>query len=104
MSEIFPESLSKTDQRELVIQWSDGMEQVLPFRLIRDNCPCATCMEKKLNPREKPAGSLHILSAAEARPLELITMRPVGNYAYNISFSDGHTSGIFSFDLLRSFG
>jgi DUF971 family protein len=28
-------------------------------------------------------------------------MQPVGNYAYNVRFSDGHSSGIFGFDLLR---
>jgi DUF971 family protein len=44
---------------------------------------------------------LPILTAAETQPLAVIKMRPVGNYAYNIYFSDGHDSGIFSFDLLR---
>jgi DUF971 family protein len=42
------------------------------------------------------------LSVAEAQPLAVQRMRPVGNYAYNIQFSDGHDSGIFSFDLIRS--
>jgi DUF971 family protein len=31
-------------------------------------------------------------------------MRPVGNYAYNIAFSDGHDSGIFTFDHLFQLG
>jgi DUF971 family protein len=29
------------------------------------------------------------------------SMRPVGSYAYQIGFSDGHSSGIFPFSLLR---
>lgn len=31
-------------------------------------------------------------------------MRPVGNYAYSILFSDGHDSGIFTFEFLLSLG
>jgi DUF971 family protein len=31
-------------------------------------------------------------------------MRPIGNYAYAIAFSDGHSSGIFSLELLRRLG
>ena len=102
MNEVIPIALKKTDQRELFIEWSDGQKQSIPFKVLRDACQCATCMEKKMNPVEKPAGSLTILSAAEARPLEILSMRPVGNYAYNVEFSDGHSTGIFSMDLLRS--
>ena len=42
-----------------------------------------------------------MISAAEARPLKVESMRPVGNYAYNIAFSDGHNSGIFTLGMLR---
>ena len=49
-------------------------------------------------------GLIPVLSAAEARPLELQGMTPVGNYAYAIAFSDGHDTGIFTFDLLRGIG
>ena len=31
-------------------------------------------------------------------------MHPVGNYAYNVHFSDGHSAGIYTFDLLRQIG
>ncbi len=47
---------------------------------------------------------LPILSPAEARPLSLVDMKPLGNYAYTIAFSDGHDTGIFTFDLLRELG
>ena len=40
----------------------------------------------------------------EARPTTIEHMRPVGNYAYNIGFSDGHDSGIFTFDYLFELG
>jgi DUF971 family protein len=47
---------------------------------------------------------LPVLSLQEARPTEIEHMRPVGNYAYNIEFSDGHDSGIFTFDYLLELG
>lgn len=41
-----------------------------------------------------------VLSPAEAQPLRVASMKPVGNYAYSIAFSDGHDAGIYTFALL----
>ena len=103
-----PIGLEKTEDRRLRINWSDGVEQLLSTRLLRDRCPCATCIDKRMGKETEEvkaqSGQLPVLSAAQARPLEISKMQPVGNYAYNIQFSDEHTSGIYTFDLLRSFG
>jgi DUF971 family protein len=45
-----------------------------------------------------------VLKPEEARPLAIANMRPVGNYAYGIAFSDGHDTGIFTLELLRELG
>jgi len=37
----------------------------------------------------------------EPRPLTLSGMAPVGNYGFSITFSDGHDTGIYAFELLR---
>ena len=56
-------------------------------------------------PKPKPTSmALPVLSAAEARPIEIEWMAPAGNYGYKVAFSDGHSSGIYSFELLRSIG
>lgn len=87
----------------LVIGWSDGTATKHRPVDLRNACPCATCREKKRGDEEpKPKGLLPVLSLAETQPLAVKKMRPVGNYAYNIQFSDGHDSGIFTFDLIRS--
>lgn len=99
-----PTELSTTENRELVILWSDGAQQTIPFRRLRKNCQCAGCNEERTNPVKAPASSLPVLSAAEARPLMIEKMHPVGNYAYNIHFSDGHQAGIFTFEMLRRIG
>jgi DUF971 family protein len=68
-------------------------------RLLRDACPCATCREQRAAPQ--PPGLLPVLSPAEVAPLAITAMRPVGQYAYAIGFSDGHSSGIYTLEYLR---
>jgi DUF971 family protein len=99
----FPTDLKKTPDRQLLIEWSDGLVQTIPFRRLRDHCRCAVCnAERQKKAQNPPAkGSLKILTAAEAKPLDVIKMHPVGNYAYSIHFSDGHSTGIYSFEMLR---
>jgi DUF971 family protein len=70
---------------------------------LRKACPCATCREKR-NAPPAPSLSLPVLSMAEARPLTIAGMKPVGNYAYSIEFSDGHDTGIFTLEFLREMG
>jgi len=40
----------------------------------------------------------------ELQPVRVQGMKPVGNYAYSIEFSDGHDTGIYTFELLRELG
>jgi DUF971 family protein len=72
------------------------------MRELRDGCPCATCREKRSHPA--PPTLLPVLSAAETQPLAIRAMKPVGNYAYAISFSDGHDTGIYTIEYLRELG
>ena len=99
-----PTALKLTEQRSLEIVWSDGKKMDYPFGVLRKACPCATCREKKRAESAKPKGLLQVLSAAETVPLAVTHMRPVGNYAYNITFSDDHSSGLFTMELLREIG
>jgi DUF971 family protein len=54
-----------------------------------------------------PASNLpvfNILKPEEIGPVRATAMFPIGNYAYQIDFSDGHKTGIFSLELLREIG
>jgi DUF971 family protein len=97
-----PVGLQRDDQGRLLIDWSDGQRRRYTARALRDACPCATCREKKRQPVDPLA--LPILSPANAQPLRIADMQPVGNYAYGIAFNDGHDTGIYSLDLLRQLG
>jgi DUF971 family protein len=97
-----PAKLGLSGDNGLSITWSDGQVREYTFRELRDACPCATCREKRSHPA--PATLLPVLTAAEAQPLKLKTMEPVGQYAYGVVFSDGHDTGIYTFELLRQLG
>jgi DUF971 family protein len=94
-----PKSL-KGDRDALLIQWSDGAAHRIPWRVLRDRCPCATCRQK----RTEPAPLFNVLKPEEAGPVRATGMSPIGNYAYQIDFSDGHKTGIYSLELLRELG
>jgi DUF971 family protein len=102
-----PVALAKHQQgREIEIHWTDGLVQRLAARELRQACPCATCREKRSAKRSPhPAGKslppLTVLSDADLAPMTVQGMAPVGGYAYNIQFSDGHASGLFTFEHLR---
>lgn len=100
-----PTGIERIGETAINIVWSDDVQTRWTVAELRKACPCATCREKKrADAKERESASpigLPVLSAAEARPLRIESMRPVGTYAYNISFSDGHSSGIFTFALLR---
>ena len=107
--DIHPESIARDGESAIVITWSDGKVSRLTARELRAACPCATCREKKRADQPADEGSsksltLPVLKAEEARPLTITSMRPVGSYAYNIAFSDGHSSGLFPLTMLRELG
>jgi len=103
--ELRPTKLEIREGKRLRIEWNDGQKREIAFGELRNACPCATCREKRNQPEPAAGlGGLPVLSMAEARPLTVEGMRPVGNYAYSIAFSDGHDTGIFTLELLRSLG
>ena len=97
--DIYPTGLSLDEEkRELVIQWSDNEERRYRFKALRDACPCATCREKRRD--TSPPNPLQVLTPEQLVPLSILGMKPCGNYAYSIDFSDGHNTGIYTFEKL----
>jgi DUF971 family protein len=99
--DFFPTSLSLSDDGAFEIQWSDGLQQSIPPKVLRDHCPCATCLEKKIGKGDGPPALFPILTAAEAQPLRITAATPVGNYAYRIVFTDGHSTGVYTLEHIR---
>ena len=82
------------DQGQLKITWSDKTESHYPFDYLRNHCPCAVCVDEWTGERK----NLVLLLSSDFRPMNV---SPVGNYAIQIAWSDGHNTGIYSYKLLR---
>jgi DUF971 family protein len=95
---LMPVALSKEGDERLVIQWNDGHRAVYPWAHLRKECPCAGCRDE----RQKPSDPFHVLKPAELAPLRPVRIDPVGRYAYKITWSDGHDSGIYTLEHLRA--
>jgi DUF971 family protein len=100
----YPTALNLSPEGRLQITWSDQQQRSYSAKELRDACPCATCREKRTAAQNEPAPLFQVLTPEEARPLKIEGMRPVGNYAYGIAFSDGHDTGIYTLELLRELG
>ena len=97
---IIPVRLQVEGGDRLVIEWSDQVQHALGFALLRKNCPCAGCRTE----REAPRPMLPIIKLEEAQPPRPRSIQPVGRYAYQFEWNDGHNSGIYTFEFLRQLG
>ena len=81
--------------RQLELAFSDGAAFRLPFELLRVYSPSAEVMGH--------APGQEVLQTGK-RNVDITGIEPVGNYAVKLQFSDGHDSGIFSWDYLYALG
>jgi len=83
------------DEKRLRIEWADGhVSEYLP-RALRIACPCAACIEEMTG---RP-----LLDSSQVAPdIWPRAVRYMGRYALRFDFSDGHDTGIYTFELLRS--
>ncbi len=85
------------------IVWADGHASHYDFAYLREQCPCAICDDQRQKEQRIASPSRPDSAAAE---LPMFKPRPgaraaktVGHYALQIDFTDGHTAGIFSYEL-----
>ena len=100
---IYPTHLRLASDQLLQIEWNDGQRREYTADELRDSCPCASCRQKTGHggdPRDQPPAG----SAEPTPPLTITGIKPVGNYAYAITFSDGHKTGIYTLEYLRMIG
>lgn len=88
-----PLEIGRAGPGAIRIRWQEGHEGVYATRDLRLACPCAQCREELsgrplLDPRAVPAD------------VEALGLSLVGGYAVRIDWSDGHNSGIYTYELL----
>jgi DUF971 family protein len=90
-----PSEIKQEGERQLAISWADGGRSLYDVRELRLACPCASCVDEW-------TGEGRLDPASVPEDVHPVTIDPVGRYAIQISWSDGHDTGIYPFDALRS--
>jgi ATP-binding protein involved in chromosome partitioning len=90
-----PEEIVGLLRSKITFKWPDGHVTIYPARDLRLRCRCASCIEETsgqplLDPATVPA-------TLRANAMELM-----GQYAVSITWSDGHSTGIYNFRDLRA--
>ncbi len=81
--------------RRLEMAFSDGARFTFPFEFLRIMSPSAEVRGHGPGQETLQTGK---------RDVEIATLEPVGNYALQPTFSDGHATGIYSWDYLYGIG
>jgi DUF971 family protein len=95
-----PKHLDLDRDRALTIHWQDGRVSVYPIDYLRRLSPSADARELRQQMQDNPLTVLPGGSEGGA-PLTAESAELVGNYAVRIRFSDGHHTGLYSWDYLR---
>lgn len=91
-----PQAMTVHSQSKVLeVSFSDGAEFRIPFELMRVYSPSAEV--------QGHGPGQEVLQSGK-REVDLVGLEPVGNYAVQPSFSDGHDTGIFSWDYLYFLG
>lgn len=78
--------------RTLVVVWHSGTSSSIAALALRQGCRCAACTAARA------AGN----PVATDVNIAITAVEPIGGYAVNIAFSDGHARGIYPWALLRA--
>ncbi|MGZ6332531.1 MAG: DUF971 domain-containing protein [Bdellovibrionota bacterium] len=89
-----PTRLDKQNATEMLVEWNTGEKFTLPFAELRFYCPCAGCVDEHSGERTIQRSQV----AADIRPT---AVHVVGRYAAQITWSDGHATGMYHFDRLH---
>ena len=88
----FPTEINHIKSRGIVrITWDDGHVGDYAQEYLRGYCPCAMCQGHGAQRR-----------FIETPKATLVGIQGVGNYAIELRWQDGHSTGIYTFDYLRS--
>jgi DUF971 family protein len=95
-----PTKLDLKKDKGLTVEWPDGATSYYTIAYLRRMSPSAEARELRSQLKKNPLTVLPA-SAGARGPLIAVDAELVGNYAIKIRFSDGHETGIYSWEYLR---
>ncbi|MEW6249449.1 MAG: DUF971 domain-containing protein [Planctomycetota bacterium] len=87
--------------RGLRIRWADGHVCAYPLAVLRKACPCAGCRSER---EQVPSAGLPVTRSAREQEdmTTVVSAELVGQYAIRLTWADGHSTGIYDYELLRA--
>ena len=87
----------------LIIPWDDGHRSEYPLAGLREACPCVECRGGHEQMGQPPDPDLMVnIPLTPARSYNLTRLVPVGNYALQPEWDDGHHTGLYTWAYLRA--
>jgi ATP-binding protein involved in chromosome partitioning len=104
--QVYPTDIKRISTNGVEIKWSDGKNISLESKMLRINCPCAVCKEKRGDtshgkPLSPKKSLLKVIESSIDQEIRLDKIWQVGQYAIGMLWGDGHQTGIYTFDYLR---
>ncbi len=101
MSDVSPTGLTADRNLRIVtMDWADGHQSSYPFDGLRAVCPCVECRGGHAHMGLLP--DPHMVRDTPPGTLNLEEVETVGAYAVQFVWSDGHSTGIYTWELLRA--
>ena len=88
-----PTRIEPHSPTEILLEWNDGSQFAIPYVEMRFYCPCAACIDEHSGERTLQKSSIN----PDIHPNGV---QLVGRYAVQITWSDGHDTGMFHYDRL----
>ena len=76
------------------IFWADKIHCIYPYKYLRSQCGCASCVEEMTGRK-----LLNVSTIPE--DIIVVDYFEVGKYALQFLWSDGHSTGIYPYNILR---
>ena len=89
-----PRRITPFPNGEIGIVWNDDHQSFYESHALRCACSCATCVDEM-------SGRKVLRDETIPRDIKPSKIHPVGNYGISIAWSDGHDTGIYTFERLR---
>lgn len=96
-----PIKLDLKKDKGLTVEWADGATSYYSIAYLRRMSPSAEARALRDEMERNPLTVLPSPRSANSGPLQADSAELVGQYAIRIRFSDGHDTGIYSWDYLR---
>lgn len=89
-----PVEIIKSNNKEFEILWSDGHHSIYGYKYLRANCQCASCVDEW-------TGEPRIVLDSIPDNVCYSNVEKIGQYALTFDWTDGHNTGIYSYEYLR---